>query len=71
MDNKSGRFPYTYACDHLRELVGYEDGNVYNGTKLSRSDAALIRCEIARIIGMDDEKLAIMIAQEYIDKKSR
>ena len=52
------RFPYTYSCDFIRALSGYNS----KGTKLSRSDASQIRQGIAKAIGMNDEELAILLA---------
>ena len=59
--SKDTRYPYTYACDYVRSLAGYNNG----GTKLSRSDASQIRHGIASAIGIDDEKLASMLADYY------
>lgn len=55
------RYPYTYAADYIRSLAGYNK----DGTKISRSDASHIRSSIAKIIGWDDEALAMKIADHY------
>lgn len=52
------RHPYTYSCDFIRALAGYNE----HGTILSRSDASQIRQGIAKVIGMDDEKLAEILS---------
>jgi hypothetical protein len=64
------RFPWTYSADHIRGMVGhnYTDEGKLLGTKLSRADAARIKCEIARIIGMDERKLAELIANDFLAK---
>lgn len=77
---KDTRYPFTYACDHLRSVVGfihrecdYCGRTVEAGTKLSRSDAAQIFNEIAGILGMTEEDLAKKIADKYlteVDKES-
>lgn len=60
MENDS-RNPYTYACDYIRGLAGYDA----NGTKLSRADASQVRIGIAKAIGMLDEELARKLADYY------
>lgn len=55
------RYPYTYAADYVRSLVGYGD----RGTKLSRSDASQIRSGIALALGMDDAELARRLADYF------
>lgn len=59
------RYPYTYACDAIRDVVGY---NEFLSTKLSRSDAAQIRQYIANAIGMSDEELAKKISDKYVNE---
>jgi len=61
MENDS-RYPYTYACDYLRGLVGYGGES---GMKLSRADASKVRSGIAEVIGMDDAELARKLADYY------
>lgn len=58
------RYPYTYACDYIRSLVGYVAG----GTKLSRSDASHIRTAIAAAIDMNDATLAERLADLELQK---
>lgn len=55
------RYPYTYACDFLRAYGGVDR----DGVRLSRSDAAQMREQIAKAIGMTDEELAIKLADYY------
>jgi len=55
------RYPYTYACDFIRGLAGYEEA----GTKISRSDASKIRNGIAVALGIDDAELACKLADHY------
>lgn len=55
------RYPYTYACDHIRKIVGGSDERKI----ISRSDASRLRQEIAGIIGMDDHDLAVLIADKF------
>ena len=61
---KDARYPYTYACDFIRALAGYNEG----GTKLSRSDASKIIEGIALAIGMEDRKLAELLADAENNK---
>lgn len=61
MSNDS-RYPYTYACDYIRELAGYSNGSI----EFSRLDASKIRQGIADAIGMDDDKLARKLAEKYL-----
>ncbi|MFW0750142.1 hypothetical protein [Pseudomonas aeruginosa] len=65
MSSEDSRYPYTYSCDFIRNLAGYGEG----GAKLSRSDASLIRTNIAEIIGMKDEDLAKKIADYYLENQ--
>jgi len=56
------RYPYTYSADYIRSLVGYEN--------MSRSDAAYIVGQIAKIIGIDDKELKSKIADQYIQEQN-
>ncbi|MBU1173103.1 MAG: hypothetical protein KKD44_26365 [Proteobacteria bacterium] len=58
------RYPYTYACDFIRSIAGYNQ----DGTKLSRSDASAIRSTIAEIAGINDTHLAILLADKELSK---
>ena len=60
------RYPYTYCADFIRMLAGYND---QGSTKLSRSDAAHIKAEIAKAIGMDERELACKVA-DYAKQRS-
>lgn len=64
IEEKDSGYPYTYACDYIRSLAGYNK----EGTKLSRSDASQIRSKIAEIIGMEDEELAESLADAEMAK---
>lgn len=65
LKESNGRFPYTYACDHIRSIAGYGR----EGTKLSRSDASAILSEIARVLGMPNhEEIAIKLAIVEMNK---
>ena len=64
MKEKDSRYPYTYACDFIRSIAGYND----SGTKLSRYDASRIQSTIAKIIGTDDEILACKLADSELSK---
>jgi len=52
------RYPYTYACDLLREAAGLE---------LSRSGASKIRQLIADVLCLDDEQVAQKLAERYLE----
>lgn len=67
MNKEDSRYPYTYSADHIRMMTGY---NEQGSTKLSRSDAAHIKAEIAKIIGMDERKLAELIADDFIRRNA-
>jgi len=57
------RYPYTYACDYIRRAGPVAQ----SGVVLSRSDASLIRCQIANALGMDDHELACKLADAERD----
>ena len=67
IDMSDGRYPYTYACDYIRGLAGYNE----SGTILSRGDASKIRSGIAEAIGMDDVELANKLADYYKRNEKR
>lgn len=56
------RYPYTVACDLIREWASSDDRE----PKLSRAEASIIRSRIANIIGMDDAELARKLADYAI-----
>ena len=62
MNKDNGRYPYSYAADYIRGVVGYDNGEM----KLSRADAASIMSEIALILDMDEAELKRKVADEYI-----
>lgn len=64
---EDSRYPYTYACDLIRMVAGYSSA----GSKLSRLDASLIRTKIAEIIEMDDEELAIKLADYFKENEEK
>ena len=61
---EDSRFPYTHADDFIRTLAGWNG----NGTKLSRSDASKIINGIAKVIGMNTENLACLLAEAELNK---
>lgn len=65
MNTTDTRYPYAYAADYVRSLVGYENHSL----KLSRSDASQVCSGIALAIGMDDSELARKIADYYLANK--
>lgn len=65
-NKEDSRYPYTYVCDFIRSLAGYSE----NGTKLSRSDASTIRQGIAFAIGMEDKRLAELLADAEKSKSA-
>jgi transposase len=56
------RYPYTYACDFIRNLGPVDN----SGVVLSRSDASQIRSGIARALGIDDKELAEKLADAQL-----
>ena len=57
MDKTDSRYPYTYACDYIRQIVGPE---------VSRSQASQVRQLLAQLAGVDDEEMARRIADKAI-----
>jgi hypothetical protein len=55
------RYPYTYACDYLREI---------SDVQISRSNASRIRMKIAEAAGIPDDLLAAKLADIYLAKKA-
>jgi len=55
------RYPYTYAADYLRISI-----NEDMGLHLSRAEAARIRHRIAEAIEIDDEEVAMKMADVYL-----
>lgn len=62
---ETDRYPYTYAADLIRGIPD-RDGI---GCKLSRSEASKILKLFAKVIGMEDEKLAQKLADYYLANK--
>lgn len=60
------RYPYTYACDHIRMCAGH----LTRGTKINRGDAVQIIKEISNITGIEYEELSKKIADKYLEKNS-
>jgi hypothetical protein len=48
------RFPFTYACDHLRQAVGSD----YGKGLISRAAASVAMAEIAKALGMESHEIA-------------
>ena len=63
------RYPYTYACDHLRRLVGHMEGDI--GLKISRSDASAVIGEIADVMNISKEEIAKKLADRFKEVKER
>lgn len=59
MDKNDSRYPYTYACDHIRGIVG---------SQCSRSQASQVRQLLAKLAGVDDEEMARRIADKAIEE---
>jgi len=68
MTTKDPRYPYTYAADFIRSLVGYSVNVGYPvyRDKLSRSEAAAIHKSIADVLGLDAESVAAKLADHYL-----
>lgn len=60
-----GRFPYTYAADHIRTILKVDRDDPL----VSRAQAARLKSELARILGMDEAELAAKIANDYLAKQ--
>lgn len=58
----SGRYPYTYAADHLRMKVGDD----YGKGPISRAAASCCLHAIAKAAGIDDKELAVKLAEEFL-----
>lgn len=56
------RYPYTHAADFIRCMAGH----TAEGSKLSRSDASMIRQGVAVALGMPDEEVAKRLADCYL-----
>jgi hypothetical protein len=66
----SGRYPYTYACDYLRsQVTDFQEvgGTMMRVPAISRAQASQARQAIARVLGMDDEILASLLADAYLN----
>ena len=59
MDKTDSRYPYTYACDHIRSIVG---------PQCSRAQASQVRKLLADLAGIDDEEMARRIADKAIEE---
>lgn len=64
---KDTRYPYTYAADYIRSLVGFDGDNV----KLSRAEAASIKSGIAAALGMQDSEFAEKLADFYLKNEKQ
>ena len=64
MKKIDSRYPYTYAADFIRAIIGCDS----EGAILSRCQASQLRTEIADAIGMDDEELAKKLADAELAK---
>lgn len=67
----SGRYPYTYACDHVRSHV--DDFNAELGMRLpsiSRSQASQAIGCIAAALEMTKEDLSKKLADKYLEQEN-
>ena len=64
MSAEDTRYPYTYACDYIRGLAGYNS----NGANLSRGDASHIIGKVSEIAGVSKETLAERLADVELSK---
>lgn len=55
----SGRYPYTYAYDHLR---------IKTDVGISRADMAQIVSEIAKVLEVPKEVVAERLADRYLEE---
>jgi hypothetical protein len=60
MNRDSTRYPYTYACDYIRGIIGPE---------CSRSKASQVRQLLAELAGVDDHEMACRIADKAIKEQ--
>lgn len=58
---KANEVPYTQAYDHLRSLVTEQDESGFSPPKISRSDAACLVHEIAKVLAMPTDELVRQI----------
>ena len=56
------RYPYTYACDFIRNLGPFDS----TGVVLTRSEASQIMSGIAKALSIDDEELANKLADAQL-----
>jgi hypothetical protein len=61
----SSRYPYTYACDFIRGMGGYDN----KGIKMCRGDASIMIGKIGNILGMEEGELAKKLANYYIENE--
>jgi len=65
-ERQSSRYPYTFACDLIRTIVGCDE----KGQKLSRSEASQIRKLFSEVTGTNDHDMAISLAEHYLENRS-
>ena len=58
----NSRYPYTFACDYLREQIGDD----YGRGLISRGAASHVRGLIAKATGINDREIACKLADEYL-----
>lgn len=59
---ESGRYPYTFAADHIRTKVGDD----YGKGLISRGAAAQAQQVIADALGIDKEVISRALADAYL-----
>ncbi|MCK4666824.1 hypothetical protein KAU33_08745 [Candidatus Dependentiae bacterium] len=60
--NSDSRYPYTYACDLIRNASPWDD----NGCIISRATASQIRQIVSMSLGVDDKKVAEKLADMFL-----
>lgn len=61
-------YPYTYSADLIRNVAGFINNDIRNGTKLSRSDASRIVHTIGDALGFDHKTMSEKIANYAIQE---
>jgi len=58
-------YPYTYAADFIRLILGYEASSLGTKLKISRSDAGRLIKHFAKAFGADRAALLTALAEYY------
>lgn len=65
-----GRYPYTYAADFMRQHPHVIPEEAFMGTDpagMSRARASVVRAEWARMVGMEESRLAEILADAALE----